>query len=343
MPDPRFFDRLGPFALHDVASVAEATLTVDANSDQQFEDVAPLGTAGPKHISFLDNPKYLEAFRKTQAGACFISPDHVNQVPKGCIAIITPTPYRAFARAAGMYYPLGQLIDLPSGGNPIDPTARLGRDCTVGAGTVIGPNVEIGESTRIGPNVFIERGVVFGRDCIIHGSVTVSHALIGDRVELHSGVRIGQDGFGFAPDPPGYVSVPQLGRVIVGDDVKIGANTTIDRGAGPDTRIGDHCRIDNLVQIAHNVELGRGCVLAAQVGISGSTKIGDYVVMGGQVGIAGHLSVASGVTLAGKSGVTHDLREPGAYGGFPAIPIREWRTQVVRLRRLTKKREMNDG
>ncbi|NQV81257.1 MAG: UDP-3-O-(3-hydroxymyristoyl)glucosamine N-acyltransferase [Alphaproteobacteria bacterium] len=342
MPDPRFFDRLGPFALRDVASVVEVTLTAGVHSEQSFEDVAPLGTAGPQHISFLDNPKYLSAFRKTHAGACFVRPDHADQAPKGCIAMITPTPYLAYARTAGMYYPVDQLTDMPSGGDPIDSTARLGSGCTVGHGTVIGANVEIGESTRIGPNVFIERGVVIGRDCIIHDSVTVSHALIGDRVELHSGVRIGQDGFGFAPDPPRYVSVPQLGRVIIGDDVKIGANSAVDRGTGSDTRIGDHCRIDNLVHIAHNVELGRGCVLAGQVGISGSAKIGDYVVMGGQVGIAGHLTIASGVTLAGKSGVTHDLREPGTYGGFPASPIRAWRTQVVRLRRLAKRRETND-
>ncbi|MEQ8248598.1 MAG: UDP-3-O-(3-hydroxymyristoyl)glucosamine N-acyltransferase [Alphaproteobacteria bacterium] len=343
MADPRFFDRQGPFTLGDIVSVAGASLPSEIDPDRSFDDVAPLIGANAKKVSFLDNPKYIGAFKETRAGACFVSPQNASHAPDGTVVLVTESPYRAFALAARMFYPLSATLETEADGRAIHSTARLGKGCVVGHGVVIEAHVEIGDGTRIGPNTFVKRGVVIGRDCILHDSVTVSHAIVGNRVEIHAGAKIGQDGFGFAPDPPGYITVPQLGRVLIGNDVSIGANTTIDRGAGPDTKIGDNCRIDNLVQIAHNVELGRGCVLAAQVGISGSTKIGDYVVMGGQVGLAGHLTVASGVVLAGKSGVTHDLKEPGTYGGFPAVPVREWRKQVALLRRLAKKRDGNDG
>ena len=343
MADPRFFDRKGPFTLGDIISVAGASLSSENDPNRIFDDVAPLSGATARNVTFLENPKYIGAFKKTHAGACFVNQRNAPEAPDGTIVLTTETPYRAFALAAGLFYPADPVIDANANNSPIHPTARIGENCSIAPSAVIGAHVDIGDGSRIGPNVCIKRGVVVGRNCTIHDSVTISHALLGDRIEIHSGARIGQDGFGFAPDPPGYITVPQLGRVIIGNDVSIGANTTIDRGAGPDTIIGDDCRIDNLVQIAHNVELGRGCVLAAQVGISGSTKIGEYVVMGGQVGLAGHLTVASGVVLAVKSGVTHDLREPGTYGGFPAVPAREWRTQVALLRRLAKKKDKNDG
>jgi UDP-3-O-[3-hydroxymyristoyl] glucosamine N-acyltransferase len=176
--------------------------------------------------------------------------------------------------------------------------------------------------------------VVVGADCAIAANVTLSHCLVGDRVRLHPGVRIGQDGFGFAPDPAGHVKVPQLGRVIVHDDVEMGANCTVDRGSGPDTIIGAGCWFDNLVQIGHNVELGRGCIMVAQSGISGSSKLGDFVVVGGQVGIAGHLTIGSGASVAAKSGVMRDVAEGDTVGGYPAQPIRDWHRQTASLRRL---------
>jgi UDP-3-O-[3-hydroxymyristoyl] glucosamine N-acyltransferase len=345
MADPRFFDRQGPFALRDILARTELAGIPDVALDRQFTDVGALESAEPESVSFLDNPKYLSAFKDTRAGACFVDPTHVDHCPRDTLPIITATPYLAFAQTAALFYPGDANIDVDVDveGPNVHSTAKLGKKVTVGPSATIGAHAEIGEGTTVAGNVHIGRGVVIGKNCILHHSATVTHALIGDRVDVGVGVRIGQRGFGFALNPPGYIAVPQLGRVVIGNDVNIGANTTIDRGAGPDTRIGDHCQIDNLVQIAHNVVLGQGCVLASQVGISGSTKVGDYVVMAGQVGLAGHLNIADGVTLAGKTGVTRDLTNPGTYGGFPAVPVREWRIKVATLNRLARKRDRNDG
>jgi len=337
MADARFFDRQGPFALSEIADAAGASLAAGCEPDREFLDVGPLQTAGPDEISFLDNPKYASHFAQSNAGACLVAPVHKGSAPEGMALIISDTPYLGYARVASLFYPVVAPAS-PDTSRPIHETARIATDATIGPGAVIGPGVEIGKGTVIGPGAQIGRGVVIGDDCRIQSDVTITHAILGNRVEILPGVRIGQEGFAFAPDPPGYLTVPQLGRVLIGDDVSIGANSTIDRGAGPDTVIGEACRIDNLVHIAHNVVLGRGCVLAAQVGISGSSRLGDYVVMAGQVGVAGHLTIASGVTLAGKSGVTKDLTEPGTYGGFPAVPIMDWRREVAQIRRQAKKR-----
>jgi len=343
MADPRFFDRQGPFALRDILAHVKLDGISEAKADRQFSDVGALDIAGPNDVAFLDNPKYLDAFKSTRAGACFVDPKYVDRCPEGTIPIRTVTPYLAFAQTAALFYPAESTMEDQAHDLGVHPTATIAADCILGAGVSVDANAEIGAGTAIAGNVHIGRGVVIGEQCTIHHAATITHAIVGDRVEIGTGVRIGQSGFGFAPNPPGYVSVPQLGRVLIGNDVNVGANSTIDRGAGPDTKIGDHCRIDNLVQIAHNVVLGQGCVLAAQVGISGSTKVGKYVVMAGQVGLAGHLNIADGVTLAGKTGVTHDLTKPGTYGGFPAVPVRDWRLKVATLSRLAKKRNKNDG
>jgi UDP-3-O-[3-hydroxymyristoyl] glucosamine N-acyltransferase len=202
----------------------------------------------------------------------------------------------------------------------------------------VGARAEIGRRTLIGANAVIGPGVVIGDDCVVGAGATISHSLIGDRVNVYPGARLGQDGFGFAMGPEGHLKVPQLGRVIVEDDVEIGANTTIDRGAGPDTVIGAGTKIDNLVQIGHNVRLGRGCILVAQVGISGSTRFGDGVAAGGQAGFTGHLHVGAGARIAAQSGVMRDV-EPGAtIGGSPAVPIQEFLRQGVVLHRLARRK-----
>ena len=195
-----------------------------------------------------------------------------------------------------------------------------GARCQIGAHTVIGQAVELGDDCRVGPHV------------------TLSHCLIGARVVLHPGVRIGQPGFGFAPDREGPVKIPQLGRVVIGDDVDIGANTTIDRGSGHDTVIGPGTMIDNLVQIGHNVVLGRGCILAGQVGISGSTKLGDFVMAGGQAGLAGHLDIGSGARIAAKAGLMRDVASGETVCGIPAVPIASFMKQVAILQRLARKK-----
>lgn len=342
MADARFFDCKGPRSLGEIADASGAEIAGDAEPDRHYEDVAPLDAAGANHVSFLDNRKYVDAFRNTSAGACFVSRDHADDGPRGTALLVTPAPYLAYALAAQLFYPEIDKVPLAIDSRS-NQTQQLAPDCAVAPGAVIGPGAEIGKGTRIGEGVVIGRGVILGKDCIIHPDVTITHAIIGDRVEVLPGARIGQDGFGFAPNPPGFVKVPQLGRVLIGDDVSIGANTTVDRGSGPDTVIGRDTRIDNLVQIGHNVVLGRGCVLAAQSGISGSTKVGDYVVAGGQTGMAGHLTIASGVVLAARSGVTRDLREAGQYGGFPAVPIREWRRRVAQQSRAAKNKDRKHG
>jgi UDP-3-O-[3-hydroxymyristoyl] glucosamine N-acyltransferase len=197
----------------------------------------------------------------------------------------------------------------------------------------------LGARCRVGPNTAIGAAVELGDDCRIGANVTLSHCRIGARVVLHPGVRIGQAGFGFAPDPSGPVKIPQLGRVIVGDDVDIGANTTIDRGSGHDTVIGAGTMIDNLVQIGHNVAIGRGCILAGQVGVSGSTRLGDFVMAGGQVGFAGHLTIGSGARIAAKSGLMRDVAPGETVGGNPAVPMRLFMKQVALLQRLARKKD----
>jgi UDP-3-O-[3-hydroxymyristoyl] glucosamine N-acyltransferase len=215
--------------------------------------------------------------------------------------------------------------------------ATLGKGCRIDPGAVIGARSEIGERCHIGANAVIGEGIVIGDDCIIGACASLSHSILGDRVYIHPGARIGQDGFGFASSEAGHLRIPQIGRVIIHDDVEVGANTTIDRGSGSDTIIGAGCKIDNLVQIAHNVHLGRCCVIVSQVGISGSTKLGDFVVCAGQAGFSEHLTIGDGVTLAARAGVIHDLEAGRTYGGAPAVPIMQWRRQTVALTRLGMK------
>jgi UDP-3-O-[3-hydroxymyristoyl] glucosamine N-acyltransferase len=212
-------------------------------------------------------------------------------------------------------------------------------DCEIGDHVVIGAGARLGARCRIGANSVIGAAVEMGDDCRAAANVTVTHCTMGARVVLHPGVRIGQAGFGFAPDPARPVKVPQLGRVVIGDDVDIGANTTIDRGSGHDTVIGDGTMIDNLVQIGHNVRIGRGCVLVSQVGISGSTVLGDYVMIGGQGGLIGHLRIGDGAKIAAQSGVTRDVAPGEAVGGSPAVPYTEWLRTHAMLRRMAHKKD----
>jgi UDP-3-O-[3-hydroxymyristoyl] glucosamine N-acyltransferase len=220
----------------------------------------------------------------------------------------------------------------------IDPTARLDEGCAVEANAAIGPRVEIGRRCHIGANSVIGAGCVLGDDVRVGPNVSISHSIIGSRVRLYPGARIGQDGFGFAPDPGGHVKIPQLGRVIIEDDVEIGANSAIDRGAGLDTVIGAGSMIDNLVQIGHNVQMGRGCVLCGQAGIAGSTRLGDYVFIAAQGGLAGHLSIGSAARIGAQAGVMRDVPPGETVIGAPAVPQKEFFRQVATLQRLARKK-----
>ncbi len=337
MADPRFHRRAGPYSLGVIAERIGARLSDGANPDQAVADVAPLQSAGPDDLSFLDNVAYVEAFAASRAGVCIVAAGHAARAPAGMALLISERPYRAYALAAQAFYPKAPPEPGIAPSATVDPSATLGPGCRVEPGAVIGPRAVLGARNLIGPNAVLGAGAVLGDDCTIGACASLSHCLVGSRVLIYPGVRIGQDGFGFAPDPSGHVKVPQLGRVVIHDDVEIGANSTVDRGSGPDTVIGAGSFIDNLVQIGHNVVLGRGCVIVAQVGISGSTKLGDFVVLGGQAGIVGHVTIGAGAKLAAQSGVIRDVPAGQAYGGYPAMPIREWHRQTAILSKLSKK------
>jgi UDP-3-O-[3-hydroxymyristoyl] glucosamine N-acyltransferase len=213
----------------------------------------------------------------------------------------------------------------------VDPSAEIGPRAVVGAGAVIGPGCRIGAGAVIAP------GVLMGRDCRIGPLASVTHALLGDRVYVYPGARIGQEGFGFAITKSGFVTVPQLGRVILEDDVEIGANSTVDRGAAHDTVIGAGSRLDNLVQIGHNVRMGRSCVVVAQAGISGSTELGDFVQVAAQAGLTGHLRIGAGARIGAQCGVMSDVEAGAVVIGSPAMPVREYFRNVAVLRRLARK------
>lgn len=316
MADPRFFTKSQNFTVSELIDNTDYSLSEGGDRDRILKDVASLKDAGPSELSFFDNIKYKSDFMSTRAGACFCYPEMVEFAPDHLICIISSSPYKAYALAAQKFYPSVQNTV------GIHPSA------------IISETAEIGDHVRIDANAVIGDGVKIGNHCWIGANATVSHSIIGDYTRLYPGVRVGQDGFGFAIDPAGHVKVPQLGRVIIGQHVEIGANTTIDRGAGPDTVIGDGTWIDNLVQIGHNVKIGRGCVIVAQVGISGSTELNDFVLVGGQAGIAGHLKISSGVRIGAQAGVMSDLDVPGEYLGSPAFTKRDYFKQIAALKRL---------
>lgn len=334
MVDSRFFANHGPFTLAQIVEWTGCSLAKPA--ELTLADVAPLDRATSTHISFFDNPKYIEQFALSQAGACFVKSKYADKAPAAMALLLTEDPYRCYALVAQRFYPRTTPVASIAPSAVIAPTAVIGMDCCIEAGVVIGENVQIGAGTIIRANSVIGHGVQIGAHCQIGACSTLSHSLIGNHVILHRGVHIGQDGFGFALGRGGHVKVPQLGRVIIEDDVEIGSGSCIDRGTGPDTVIGAGTKIDNLVQIGHNVQIGKGCVIVAQVGIAGSTKLGDGVVLGGQAGLAGHLKIGSGAKVAAQSGVMEDIPTGQAVGGSPSLPVKDWHRQTVALAKLAK-------
>jgi len=343
MSDPIFFRPALRRSLADVVAWTGAMAASDVDLAALIvEKVTPLDEAGPASLTFFDNPKYLDALRATSAMACFVALRHAARVPKATLALLTETPYRDFALVLARLYPDALRLCTLFGSNGVSPgasvhpEARLEPDVIVDPGAVIGPKAEIGSGSVIGPNVVIAPNVKIGRGCAIGPGVRIANALIGNRVIIHAGAAIGQDGFGFVVGSSSHTKVPQIGRVIIQDDVEIGANTTIDRGAMHDTVIGEGTKIDNLVQIAHNVRIGRHCLIVAQAGISGSTELDDFVGVGGQAGFAGHLHVGAGAQIAAQAGVISDVPGQARLGGTPARSFRAWLRGQAALDKLAK-------
>jgi UDP-3-O-[3-hydroxymyristoyl] glucosamine N-acyltransferase len=334
--DPRFFQRVGP---HTLAAVVDAA-GVDGQGAEapprrlMLHRIAPLATATGEDVSFcLNHRRYFSALAATSAAAVIVHPDMWDRVPDTTVAIVAPDPLVAWSRVAALFHPLSPVRPGIHPSAVVATSARIDPTTEVGPLAVIGENVVIGPRGRIGPLAVISDGVQIGRDVRVGPHASLSHALLGDRVYIYAGARIGQDGFGFAITPEGMKTVPQLGRVLIGDDVEVGANTTIDRGTLEDTIIGAGTRIDNLVQIAHNVHIGRACVVVAQVGISGSTVLEDQVVFAGQAGIAGHLRVGTGSRIGAQAGVISDVPPWSEMVGSPAQPVKAFFKQVATVRR----------
>jgi UDP-3-O-[3-hydroxymyristoyl] glucosamine N-acyltransferase len=299
MADPRFYENRGPFTLADIC--AKASIAVPDCGTAQVFDLASLDGAAAQHLSFFSGTRQAaEAFTRSSARFCLVPNGEISQAPPSMTLLPCASVDHAFAAIASLFYPTASLAMGPQE-QPIDPGAILGEGAILEPGVVIGPGAEIGNGTRIGAGSVIAPGVAIGQNCEIGSNVTISHAYIGDRVTILPGARIGQPGFGLASSQQDHAKIPQLGRVIIQDDVEIGSGTTIDRGALGDTVIGEGSKLDNLVQVGHNVHIGRHCVLVNQVKVAGSSVIEDFAMLGGRVGAADHVHAAlvSGQNIPG--------------------------------------------
>jgi UDP-3-O-[3-hydroxymyristoyl] glucosamine N-acyltransferase len=343
MAQPTFFEQSPPSTLADIAALTKADLADPGRAGQQIRGLASLDEAGPMHVAFFDNLKYADQLAATKAGACFVSPRFEASVPSHVAVLRASQPFRAFVLLARELHrdalrPQSWLgCDGISSSAIIDPTARLEDGVIVEPLAVIGPDVEIGSGTIIGAGAVIGPHVKIGRDCNVGPRTAIQCALIGNNVLIHPGCSIGQDGYGFLFfGPDGHLKVPQTGRVLIQNDVEVGANTTIDRGSLRDTVVGEGTKIDNQVQIGHNVTIGRHCLLAAQIGLAGSLTIGDNVALGAKVGINNHLTIGDGAQVTAMSGVKDDIPPNGRWGGFFAKPTKQWFREIVAVERLVR-------
>ena len=341
MAQPRFFEQPPSSTLADIAALTKARLVDPSRGGQQVRGLASLDEAGPMHLTFFDNLKYADQLASTKAGACLVSERFEARVPAHVAVLRAAQPFREFVKIARELHsdalrPQSWFAGIAASA-VIDPSAHLEDGVIVDPLAVIGPNVEIGAETVIGAGAVIGANVRIGRECDVGARCSIQFALIGNNVLIHPGCSIGQDGYGFVFfGPDGHLKVPQTGRVLIQNDVEIGAGTTIDRGSLRDTVIGEGTKIDNQVQIGHNVTIGRHCLLAAQIGLAGSLTIGDNVALGAKVGINNHLRIGDGAQVTAMSAVKDDIPANGRWGGHFAKPTRQWFGEIVAIERLVR-------
>lgn len=349
MADPVFFEPARRFSAGEMATATGAVLADSSHAAIEIRSLASAEESRQGALVYVEGKRNAVHLADTHAAAVLCQKEMAEQVKPGVAVLITAHPQQAFAVAAKLLYPQAMRPPAMSGETGISPratiaeSARIEQGAIVEAGAVIGPDASVGAGTIIAPGAVIGPGCQIGRDGYVGAGTSIQYALIGNRVILHGGVRIGQDGFGYVATPRGPEKIPQIGRVIIQDDVEIGANSAVDRGALGDTVIGEGTKIDNLAQIAHNVRIGRCCIIAGQCGISGSATMGDFVVLGGGAGLRDHVSVGTGAQIAARSGVMNDVPPGEKWAGAPAQPVRSFFREVAALRALTNARDEKGG
>ena len=340
MSDPKFFKNSGPFTLEDINKFLGTKLSNNKVSKDFFiSDIATLSNAKEGSITFFQDLKYKDDLFITKASACILKKEHSDYAPKNLYLIYSENPYMDFTKISQKFYPFELLSKSTTGVKSqdiYDESIKLGKDIIIEKGAVIGKNVTIGDRTTISSNSVIGIGVKIGSDCYIGSNVNITHSIIGDNNIIHQGTSIGQDGFGFSMSSEKHHKIPQVGRVIIENNIEIGSNCCIDRGSLQDTIIKNGTKIDNLVQIAHNCVIGENCIIAGMVGLAGSTTLEDFVVMGAKSGAVGHLTIGKGSQIAAKSGVSKTLPPGKIWAGFPIREVEKWKKEISTLRKASR-------
>lgn len=337
MVDTRFFIHKGSLTIAKIAEICNAELKNAGKENEIINDINTMAAAGENEVCFFYDRKKKAAGAEIKAKACVTTPELAEFIAPNVIVLTTVNPKQAALKLKEAMYAEKRPAAGIASTAVIDATAEIGEGCSIADYAVIGANAKIGKNTVVEPFAVVSEGCVIGDNCRLGAHSCVAYTIMGNNCYIYNGARIGQDGFGFETINGVHKRIPQLGRVIMGNDIEVGSCTCIDRGALGDTVIGDGCRIDNLVQVAHNDKMGRGCVIVSQTGIAGSCTFGDYVVCGGQTGFADHLNVGSGAQIAAQSGVMRDIEAGSVMMGTPCVPFKDFMRQVSFIQKSSKK------